>query len=89
MYKSDLPHYLQTWYVVFCLFCFVFIFVKKMKTGMTFKVMASVVIEIFVVFYDKFLEAFPEVTGKSWCLSQELECLQEDEEIMKAVTIMR
>lgn len=56
---------------------------------MTFKVMVSVVMEIFVVFYDKFLEAFPEVTGKSRGLSQELECLQEDEEIMKAVAIMR
>lgn len=51
--------------------------------------MASVVMEIFVVFYDKFLEAFPEVTGKSQCLSQGLECLQEGEEIMKAVTILR
>lgn len=55
---------------------------------MTFKVTVSVVMEIFVVFYDKFLEAFPEVTGKSRCLSQ-LECLQEDGEAMKAVTIMR
>lgn len=88
MYKSDLPHYLQTWYVGFCLFCF-FIFVKKRKPAMTFKVMASVVMEILVVFYDKFLEALPEVTGKSRCLSQELKCLQEDEEIMKAVTIVR
>lgn len=56
---------------------------------MTFKVMASVVMEIFAVCDDKFLAAFPEVTGKSRCLSQELECLQKDEEIMKAVTIVR
>lgn len=74
MYKSDLPHYLQTWYVGFCLFCFVFffIFVKKRKPAMTFKVMASVVMEIFVVCDDKFLAAFPEVTGKSWSVCRRM-----------------